>query len=578
MSININKLRIKKNLLRALILTIIFLLIIIVVGDLFYKSISVADFFQSPFYKDLKYKEGVKTVCIFVPHPDDEIWLAGPIIPSLVEEGIDVHCIFYTDGISSMQGERNLEALRSCISLGLDENNVHFLGFENLNQFEEKYPDGTRTPELRDSIKIAIADKILKIKPQLIISSDFDFNRDHRLYSILFDETIGELLNEHKLDINTIIWKGFCYNTAYYSVDDYYDSINLLSTVKPIDVQNQEYETDIPQFLWKNRLRLPVSSKALEKSSAENYLMDAAKRHVTQHVRKKFFLSTNSDVVFWNRNVNNLVYESELSASSGEVRYLRDFKFYDTDSLTYSHRYNVKFSDFLWMPDSLDYEKRISMRFKRSYKIKELVFYDNPSLTNNIKCLVVRINGEDIPFHDIDKAGGPSILNLEKFDSIKNIDLYVKDFEGNDTGISELEIIPVATETISINKICDSNGNFIYTSFIDSNTNVYKLSYYSSSNDECSIILKEGTRVSLKNNILTFKSGFKDCTVALINNKTGKLEDEVRIVRLSKSQEIYWEIYKNFDRSRVGVYDKIERNIFVQKILRVMHYPEGIWN
>lgn len=563
---------------RILISILVIIVIVIIVFDCLYASIEVKGNFSNRFYSDLKHKDSVNTVCVFVPHPDDEIWLAGTIIKGFLEEGIDVHVILYTDGLSSMQGERNLEVMKSCNDLGVKEENVHYLGYENLNQFEEEYPRGTRTPELRDSIKISIKNIIEKITPQLIIASDFDYNRDHRLYTILFDESIGEMLHQRRLNPKTFIWKGYCYNTSYYSERDYYDSINLLSTVKPTDVQNKDYETDVPQFLWKDRLRVPVCRDALVRSSNENYVMHAIKKHVTQHVRLKFLSCLNSDAVFWQRNVDNRFDYATIKVSSGEAKYLTDFKFYDCNDIRYTKRYNVDFTDCVWSPDEQDVDKTIDVYFEHPESISDIILYDNPSIKDNILSVKITVNDSaSFIYSTIDKKGAPSHLSLNQ-SKVKHLTIKVVNSEGNNAGLVEIEAIRPLNKQINANKICDENGNFIYKSYLTKDKASYKLSYYSSLDSECSLVLLKAEGVQLRGNKLLFNDDFNQCTIFLKDKRTGIVYDTVEIERLNKLQERFWSFYKEYDELRLKVGDIMERNIFVQKILRVVHYPEGfLW-
>lgn len=562
---------------RIIIPIIVIFAIVILSFEILYSSIEVNGDFSNRIYSDLKNKDSVSTVCIFVPHPDDEIWLSGTIIKNFLEAEIDVHVIFYTDGRSSMRGERNIEAIKSCKNLGLQEANIHFLGFENFAQFDKNFPHGTRTSQMRDSIKNSICNTIIKLSPQLIISSDFDFNRDHRLYSILFDESIGEMRYKHLLSPKTLIWKGFCYNTSYYSKNDYYNSINLLSTIKPFEVQNKNYETDVPQYLWKDRLRLPIYKGALTRSSERNYIMDAIKNHVTQHVRLKFLSCLNSDAIFWERNVDNRLAYASLNATSGNAKYLTDFKFYDCKDVRYNKRYNVNFTDCVWTPSKLDTNKTVDFHFFRPESISNIVLYDNPSLKDNVISIKISVNdSESFFFSSIDKKGAPSCFHLNK-SNVKHLSIKIEKSEGLNAGFVEIEALRPICRQIVVNKICDRDGNFIYKAFVPESQKSYKLSYYSSVHSNCSLILCKGNGVKLEDNELYFNKFFDKCVISLKDEKTGVIYDTIEIKRLSRFQEQFWNLFKRLDLLKLEFGDKIERNIFVQKFIRIMHFPQGIY-
>lgn len=568
---------------KRILITIIISLLLCWIGiyalyNNLYESIAVKGKFYNICYKELQKKDSINTVCIFVPHPDDEIWLAGSIIKSFREVDIDVHVIYYTNGRSSMQGERNIEALKSCLDLGVVEKNVHFLGFENFQQFEESFPDGTRTPQIRADIKKAIKRTIMDLRPQLIIANDFDFNRDHRLFSILFDESVGEMLNTNLLNPTTKIWKGFCYNTSYYSKNDYYDSINLISTKKPIDVQNKTFETDIPQFVWRNRLRLPVYKDVLERSEGRNYIMDAIRNHVTQHIYLKYLCSINSDAVFWSRTVDNRFRNAEITVSSGNSKYLTDFKFYDCNDIRYSKRYNVDFRNYLWQPAHNDMEKSINATFWRPEHLKKIVLYDDPSIENNIKSVRITLNDTCIIKKSIiDEKGGPTEVDLPNF-PICFMKISIDKYEGKNPGIAEIEAISKTNTEFEVNKICDEHDNFVYKAFIPSKAKTYRLGYYSSANRKCNISILYGDHVTLKNNELLVGKKFKHCTLILKDHVSGTIYDAIEVVRLNQQQEFFWNVFRQYDYLKLRISDRVERNTLVQKIIRIIHYPQGLWN
>ncbi len=566
----------RKRFVLVLLYIVVIIMIISIAGNCLYHSIEPKGEFSNRFYSDLKQVNYINTVCMFIPHPDDEIWLAGSTIKGFEEAGIDVHVVIYTTGRSSMLGERDLEFLKSCMDLGVKKDNLHYLGFENHQQFDEEFPRGTSTPELRDSIKYSIKNAIINIKPQLVIASDFDFNRDHRLYSILFDEAIGEMLHEHQLPKTTLVWKGFCYNTSYYSENDYYNSINLLSTIKPTDVQNSKYETDVPQFLWKDRLRIPIYKDALSRSHGENYIFDAISNHVTQHVHLKYMCSVNSDVVLWQRNVDNLFNNSSIHVSSGNSKYLTDFKFYDSDDIRYSRRYNVNYVDCIWSPDDEDLKKKIDVIFDKNESIQNIILYDNPSLSDNILSVEISVNDSvSFIFDSIDKKGAPSTIRLER-DNVKNLSIKVVSYEGENAGFVEIEALKKKELEIVSNKICDREGNFIYKAFVPSYKEPYSLTFYSSNNTDCEFILNQRNTMLLSDSTILFDETCNKCTVSLKDKNTGKVYDTVEIERLNGLQEWYWGIYKWYDEVKLRIGDKIERNIFIQKLLRIIHYPEGL--
>lgn len=73
---------------------------------------------------------------------------------------------------------------------------------------------------------------IEEIRADVIFCVDYDENIDHRAVTMFFDEALGEILTAAP-DYDPLVLKGFTYSTAFRAPADFYDSVNLLSTVNP---------------------------------------------------------------------------------------------------------------------------------------------------------------------------------------------------------------------------------------------------------------------------------------------------------------------------------------------------------
>ena len=96
----------------------------------------------------------------------------------------------------------------------------------------------------------------------MIFCVDYDENIDHRAVTMFFDEALGEILTAAP-DYDPLVLKGFTYSTAFHAPADFYDSVNLLSTVNP---DGERMENGV--YLWENRVRLPVAADGLSRSLA----------------------------------------------------------------------------------------------------------------------------------------------------------------------------------------------------------------------------------------------------------------------------------------------------------------------
>lgn len=72
------------------------------------------------------------SLMVIVPHEDDEINLAGAVIRGAAESGMDVTCVFLTNGDWFYLPEVRLnEAIQALRALGVQENHIVFLGYRD---------------------------------------------------------------------------------------------------------------------------------------------------------------------------------------------------------------------------------------------------------------------------------------------------------------------------------------------------------------------------------------------------------------------------------------------------------------
>lgn len=74
---------------------------------------------------------GGSTLLVIVPHQDDEVNTAGATIVGAIQEGLDVHVAYMTNGDWDYDIPlRNHEAINACNVLGVPRDNIHFLGYQ----------------------------------------------------------------------------------------------------------------------------------------------------------------------------------------------------------------------------------------------------------------------------------------------------------------------------------------------------------------------------------------------------------------------------------------------------------------
>ena len=191
-----------------------------------------------------------KKAMIVAPHPDDEINLAGQILPYLQEE-YQIFVTYTTNGDAEKKigNQRLSEALDACDVLGISSDNVIFLGYANewkngrhlyncsgslesatgkvqTNSIEghpeyyyEKY--GIHRCFTQLNYEMDLKSVINDILPELIICVDFDSHADHRAASLTFEKVIGDILKD-KADYRPRILKKFAYNGVWKGQKDFY--------------------------------------------------------------------------------------------------------------------------------------------------------------------------------------------------------------------------------------------------------------------------------------------------------------------------------------------------------------------
>jgi len=560
-----NKRRIKKGIAMLILLAVLILFIALFNS---FSKLSYNGDYSNSFFIELKNHHIYKAI-VFIPHADDEIYVAGSLLYGLNKANIKTYVVYFTDSNSFGYGEkRKFEAINSCKELGVSNENVFFLDFPERKQSDTSDITGTSSLNSRYKIKEAIKSIILKLSPQLIVCSDFDFHRDHRLYSILFDESIGELKKEKKFD-NCIIWKGFAYETSYNAPNDFYN-INLLSTKKPTDQQNKEYDTDVPFYEWDSRVRIPVHNDILTHSIFLNPLYKASSKHWTSIVYLKALSAINSDQVFWNRRIDNLAFNAQFEVSSGNPKHLNDFKLFDVQDITINKRYNVEHYNCVWSPSINDEQKKITIKFPQPMDIHSIILYDNPDLDNNILSGKLEFDdGSYINLSNFKKNGAPSEFQVNKM-GISSLSFKIVDFEGESSGLSEVEIFSKKLDHPRILKLINQKTDtFIYKYFVTNEAEIPLSVYqYPKSFADYSITLEDSLKshASIKNNHLIIENRFRKCHVIVKSKNDPEIYDKVEFIKLNKFDTFIYNIFSEIDFKCVSFVDKLNRNNIIRAI------------
>lgn len=392
----------------------------------------------------------MKKLIVFVPHQDDEINLVGNILSDLVRK-YEVYIIYSSLDIDKKKAAvRKKEAINSCLIYGIDKNKILFLGYpDTVNKMKHHFfIDGDR------SIVNKLERIINDLQPQVIIGTDFDFHSDHRMLSLALDEAIRNILIEN-INYNPLYLKGFCYETAYYGIEDYSASALEFTKINYDLMGNVSYK-------WKDR----ISIKSKEKDSFIFFkkAYKALKCHKSQYAVLHARSIINADNIFWIKRTDNLlIRDAQICATSGDITKINDFKVIDTDDIFTENSLNIDYSKGLWIPDKEDKEPCIIIKFNEKKIINQIVFHGNPNIKNIITCCIeIKINESTLFIKYLQPYGRPTIINIDK---LITKEIFIRFL--NKVSISEIEVFSYKDvyipnlNTVFENKIFNKKNIFL---------------------------------------------------------------------------------------------------------------------
>lgn len=351
-------------------------------------------------YEILYKKKGYKMtkVLFMVPHEDDELFVGGPMLINLVrDKKYDVYVFISTNGdyYPYEYKERIEESIKVLNTIGVKKENIIFGGYgdcwngkhiynseksdakishagksmtyllDNINEWHynqyNEHQKYSREGYLNDIINL-----IKTILPEVIICVDMDSHQDHRCLSLLTDEALGIILKENK-SYFPILLKKFAYQGVLFGKMDYFEYPHKRA-------MNDTDDTCNPYFKWKDRLSYSVPSDCRTKYLHNNFLYKLVKMYKSQEMWMNAGSFINEDIVYWLRNTNNFVLNAQIAATSGQVKYINDFKLIDTDNVL---KADCDFHNLCWRPVDNDNKKKIKIKFNKIVQLKHIIIYFN---------------------------------------------------------------------------------------------------------------------------------------------------------------------------------------------------------
>lgn len=345
------------------------------------------------------------TIMVVVPHEDDEINTAGATIYDAKKEGFRVICVFLTNGDWEYPADiRFNEAINALAVLGVPEKDIIFLGYpdggvhaersvfqhgrsEKINVLGQDETYGTKThPDYAikcyghhqaytfSNLLMDLKNVILEHRPDTLIVTDFDSHPDHRMCSLAFEMVMGHILNMCDNIYHPLVLKGFAYADGFESIKDFPGKHVISTRINKKRLSYPEYDTDNPVYEWAQRVRFPVSKECKTMDLSQNKIFQALTCHMSQKANRRARSIINGDQIFWLRRTDNLIYEGNIEVSSGESKYLHDFRMMGTEDISVKRPI---MADYLWIPERGDLHRTCRCTFKEPKKIQEIVLYGN---------------------------------------------------------------------------------------------------------------------------------------------------------------------------------------------------------
>lgn len=527
-----------------------------------------------------------KTVMILVPHEDDDTNIAGSFMQSLKKAHDKVYIVYATNGDYFISGKTRItEAINAIKVLGYNKSNSIFLGYGDQlgnKKYEHIYnaPNDTliksnahktktyASGKIRDfrtniagmpssytrkNYENDIKDVILKYRPDIIFAIDIDFHPDHRSTSLFFEEAMAQILKQDT-NYHPTVFKGFAYNTAYGAKDDYYNINYLESTIKPAKnmLNNSDYELDMPSYNWNDRIRIPVDINTLAYTKRGSILNKVYSKYKSQKIGEDIIgKAINADKTFWQRKTTSLTYNAKIEVSSGNPKYLNDFKLVDSENI---EPRKMKIDNCVWIPNKDDTQKTVKVIFNTPQDISSLSLYDNFSLNDNItKSTITFSDSSKIEVGPLNKNGSETQVSFDTKHNISYIEYKIDEYEGKNPGLCELEVYSQKqNETPQYIKIMLNNDNqsFIYK-YLDTNLNKIPISIYSYPNQDsikninnCNIYVKKAAHkgnIEIKNGNIIINDRTKTGRYVIEANlkSNPKIYDDVVIDIPTKSEIDY---------------------------------------
>ena len=589
MAENVKRKKKKRAVLIVLMTLVLAVLAVVCVYETELNKLDSNDGVDNSFY-DSQFKN--KKVMVIVPHEDDDLLISGQVLPSMYKNGADVRVVFATNGDKRVSAyTRQSEACNALEKLGIPREKVIFLGYPDGTQlyvgkkafsfssgwdhtyagkgFKDYHFDrfGTHAKYTAENMVDDIESVVLEYRPDYILAIDFDTHTDHRGVSISFEKAMERILKKES-GYTPKVLKCFGYSLAWKSKPDFY-ALNIKSTVMQDREKNNDpsYETDVPQYRWNNRVRLPIDKKSLSHSILRCSEYKALSEHLSQYAYCYSERIINGDSVYWNRRTDSLTYNADISVSSGDASLLNDFRLIGVGNRTAG--LHVKLENCVSRFDKNDAQKTVTVKFDSPKTVSCVSLYDNFGLNSNILGGVITFSdGSKVEVPALNADGSETRVVFEPKHNITSFTFKVTEYEGV-AGLDEIEAFENADYDMDFSHIKLKNADtddYIYNYLITPDEKSLNLGVYlSNPNAGYTIKIIEGDGVKLEGNTLVFDDDFEKCTVRAELNGDPSTYDQITVKRLSERELKSYESFEKVNKTvfKIDTLRLKTKNLFV---------------
>ena len=589
MAENVKRKKKKRAVLIVLMALVLAVLAVVCVYETELNKLDSNDGVDNSFY-DSQFKN--KKVMVIVPHEDDDLLISGQVLPPMYKNGADVRVVFATNGDKRVSAyTRQSEACNALEKLGIPREKVIFLGYPDGTQlyvgkkafsfssgwdhtyagkgFKDYHFDrfGTHAKYTAENMVDDIESVVLEYRPDYILAIDFDTHTDHRGVSISFEKAMERILKKES-GYTPKVLKCFGYSLAWKSKPDFY-ALNIKSTVMQDREKNNDpsYETDVPQYRWNNRIRLPIDKKSLSHSILRCSEYKALSEHLSQYAYCYSERIINGDLVYWNRRTDSLTYNADISVSSGDASLLNDFRLIGVGNRTAG--LHVKLENCVSRFDKNDAQKTVTVKFDSPKTVSCVSLYDNFGLNSNILGGVITFSdGSKVEVPALNADGSETRVVFEPKHNITSFTFKVTEYEGV-AGLDEIEAFENADYDMDFSLIKLKNADtddYIYNYLITPDEKSLNLGVYlSDPNAGYTIKIIEGDSVKLEGNTLVFDDDFEKCTVRAELNGDPSTYDQITVKRLSERELKSYESFEKVNKTvfKIDTLRLKTKNLFV---------------